>query len=160
LLRLLGQIGRIGPHVGDQPDGLFLPQFETFVELLGDGHRPTSDESQATGGLLLQSACSERRQGAPNAGTSLGAAHPKRGVLQVLHDRLDLIAGGELRRTIVDPQQTRAERRRLLGGKEFASIVGVCATGDSISRRGRQPSARRLNPAGRQATGTFATAAG
>src|SRR5690606_30009970 len=54
LERLVGEVGRVGAHVGDEP---------VLVEPLRGAHRPLRGEAQLAPGLLLQRARGERRRG-------------------------------------------------------------------------------------------------
>ena len=51
--RHLGQVGRVGTHVGD---------VAVFVQALGDLHRPPGGEAELAVGFLLQRAGGERRR--------------------------------------------------------------------------------------------------
>ena len=51
--RLVGEVDAVGPHVGDEADGL-AAQIDAFVEPLRRAHGPRCAESQLARGFLLQ----------------------------------------------------------------------------------------------------------
>jgi hypothetical protein len=59
--RLLGQVHRVGTHVGDQADGL-AADVHAFVELLRHAHGAAGGEAQLARGLLLQGGGGEGRR--------------------------------------------------------------------------------------------------
>ena len=77
---LAREVGRVGPHVGDEA-GLAAGALEVdaLVELLGDAHGAAEVEAQAGGGLLLQSGGDEGGAGATGGALGLdsvdGEAH-------------------------------------------------------------------------------------
>ena len=60
--RGVGDVHRVGPHVGDEPDGALARQVDALVEALGERHRPAGAEPELARGLLLQRRGRERRR--------------------------------------------------------------------------------------------------
>ena len=61
LLRLVGNAGRVGSHIGNQANMTLAGHFDAFVQLLRDLHRPLGIKSELARGFLLQSAGDKRR---------------------------------------------------------------------------------------------------
>ena len=59
--RLAGHLHAVGPHVGDQADGLAL-DIDAFIELLREPHRLLRAEAQLARCLLLQGGGGEGRR--------------------------------------------------------------------------------------------------
>jgi hypothetical protein len=59
--RLLGEVHRVGPHVGDEPGLPLGSELDPLVQLLGDGHRLLGREPQLARRLLLEGRGRERR---------------------------------------------------------------------------------------------------
>ncbi len=59
---LLGQIDRVGTHIGDQTGGA-IPSIDAFVELLGDAHGALGGEAQFAPCFLLQGGRDEGGRG-------------------------------------------------------------------------------------------------
>ena len=55
-------MGRIRTHVGDQTDAAFIAHGQTFIELLGNRHRPAGGKMELPPGFLLEGAGNERRR--------------------------------------------------------------------------------------------------
>src|SRR5207302_8448472 len=49
LVGLVGDAGRVGPHVGDEPGRPFVAQLDALVEILSQAHRPLGRETEAAG---------------------------------------------------------------------------------------------------------------
>src|SRR5579862_416621 len=58
---VLRNVNRVGAHVGDERDGAFGAEFDTFVEALGDAHGALGGVAQAVVGRLLELGSGERR---------------------------------------------------------------------------------------------------
>ena len=58
LERAFGDVKRVGPHVGDEPDRA-VAERNTLVELLREHHRPLHRVPELPRGLLLQGGCGE-----------------------------------------------------------------------------------------------------
>ena len=59
--RVVGDADRVGTHIGDEADGVFAGQLDTFIEPLGQAHGALHGETELTGGFLLQGGGDERR---------------------------------------------------------------------------------------------------
>ena len=112
--RLVGEIERVGPHVGDEPDLLAATECDALVQLLGDRHRLTCAEADARP-LALQRRGLERRLRvalllgatdlADGVGQPLGTHDQRIGLLLRPHDpqlgpgplvlALEVLRGGE-----------------------------------------------------------------
>ena len=65
--RLIGEMNRIRPHVGDET---------ALVEALGTAHRFPGGETQLAVRLLLKGAGGEGRHGTPHRGLLINGLHP------------------------------------------------------------------------------------
>ena len=65
--RLVGDADRVGAHVGDEADEPRAGDFHSFIEGLGDHHRPVRLHPQRLRRLLLELGGRERRGGLPAA---------------------------------------------------------------------------------------------
>ena len=60
--RIVGNLGRVGTHVGDESDrAFFASQIDAFIQALGDHHGALHAEAQLARGVLLELAGGEGR---------------------------------------------------------------------------------------------------
>jgi hypothetical protein len=87
-LGTLGDIGRVGTHVGDQTHRT-LSQVDAFVELLCQGHGASGSIAQTPGSLLLHGAGGKWGRGLAPALTALDLRDSVCCTFHILEDRLD-----------------------------------------------------------------------
>ena len=93
--RALGDVQRVGSHIGDEADRR-VAERDALVELLRDDHRPAHGEAELARGLLLQRRGGERRRGIASALARLETLHDVRGLLERGAVLLGRLAVGDL----------------------------------------------------------------
>ena len=150
---LAGNPDGVGSHVGDEPDGAFLAQFDALVELLGDHHGLLGREVQPARGFLLQLARREGRKRVSLRLLALDAAHREGGAPEGLDDSLGLGVVGYLGLLAPDLRELGFERRRVgafegrrdrpvlfrLEVQDFLFTLADDSHGDGLDAAGRKP---------------------
>ncbi len=178
---VLGQIDRVGAHVGDQTH-CAVAGVDTLVQLLGDPHGALGGEAQLARGFLLQGgggegrggvtlallaldprhaqpadggAVGSRRTGLGELGARGGQQRPLHGVRLFGIDDAEL---GQLGAIVLD--QPGGERLTRLGGVGLQRPVlpGLKAF-DLLLALDDHPQRRRLHPAGGQSRAGFSSTA-
>ncbi len=149
----------VGPHVGDQADGL-AADVDAFVQLLGGLHGALGREAQLARGFLLQGRGSEGRGGRALAGLLLDGGDLEGGLLhggaggqgRGLVAQVEL---GELLVLVFD----QAGQERLGAGRDIGLDGPVFLGLEALDLQlaiDDQPQADRLHTAGRTAAGQLA----
>ena len=151
-----GDRGRVGPHVGDEPD-VAVGRVDALVQALGDRHRPLRAEAELAARLLLERRGRERRRraallgarrrscvttglqrrAAPSAWRSAVASSPtSRASPSIRTSSAANVVAGRGR-------EERLERPVLAGGErvDLALALDDEADGDRLDAAGRQAAA-------------------
>ena len=91
----VGDVHRVGPHIGDQPDGSLTGQRDAFVQPLGDRHRLARGVAELPRGLLLQRGRRERGCGRSLPLLPLDVGDLIRGPAEPLDVRRGIVLGSE-----------------------------------------------------------------
>ena len=83
--RGVGDVHRVGPHIGDEPDRTLARKVDALVQALGERHGLAGAEPQLAGGLLLQRRGRERRRRGSLALLLLDLGHAVGGTVQAFH---------------------------------------------------------------------------
>ncbi len=151
--RLVGHAGRVGAHVGDEPDRAFPRQLDPLVELLGEQHRLLDGEARG----LLQLAGDKRRRGRLSPLLRGDAAHHPARPLEVGQNLTNLGLARQPDRVVALAQQPRVElrgRRGRQAGGQMPVLLGdevldlPLAVADELQRD-------RLHAPGAQAAADF-----
>ena len=150
--RLVGDADRIGPHVGDEADEPRPGDLHSFIEGLGDHHRPPRLHPQRLRRLLLELGGRERSRGLPppqffphladDEGTVLHRGAQDRGLLRVARANLLPANLHQLRRERGRrlPLQPRDQRPVLLGHEGGDLLLPPA---DHLDRHRLHPSRRQ-----------------
>ena len=112
--RVVGDLRRIGAHVGDQADRAFFTQLDAFIQTLCDHHGALHAEAQFARGVLLKLAGGERGgRTAPALAFVDGADRPV-GFLDRRSNPLGFFFVWNRRLLVADADEPGIEGRRLL----------------------------------------------
>src|SRR2546430_1607482 len=156
--RALGDVERVGAHIGDETDRGALPDRDAFIELLRQDHRPLHRIAELAGCLLLQGRGGEGRRGVPAALLLLDALDRVLGIgerrtvlvrgLTVMDFELVAFVLDDLRRQRLARvvRERGLERPVLLGhkGLDLALAVDNQPKGDGLNAAGGKPVANLL----------------
>ena len=93
LLRFVRDAHGVGTHVGDEGHGAAIPEFQTFVQTLGDVHGTLGGVAETLVGGLLERRGDERRHGCAAAFLFLNGADRER---RALHGLFQRVGGGRV----------------------------------------------------------------
>ena len=121
LAHFLNGFGRysrgIGTHVGDQADEAFFPEFDAFIQALGDHHGALHAEAQLARGILLQFAGGERRRCVAATLFLVDRAYNPVGLFQSDANLFGVLAVGDFDLLFASAHEPRIETRGLAGGQ-------------------------------------------
>ena len=155
LTRRIGDARRVGAHVGDEAlRPVAAAEVDALVERLGDLHRLADAEPQLARGFLLERRGRERCRRVASRLAGLDRCHPEGRVAQRRHDRLGLLAVGDLGLLAVDLVELRREddlRSELRQLGRDRPILPRNEGADLALAVDDQPHGNRLHAAGREA---------
>ena len=156
-----GDLNAVGPHVGDQADGL-AAQVDALVELLGDPHGPGRAEAQLARRLLLQRGGGEGRVGIAPGLLALDLLDSETGSR---FQDLDRVVRGRLVAQVELVELLAAQMGQPGGEVGLGRVLQPDVDGpvllgledlDLGLALADQPQGHRLHPAGRAAAGQLA----